>query len=119
MLRYCANISFRLSYGIERSAYNRRIRDHKHVCYTSNKIDIYQIFELKIDYHSNSRTPSRDHRKKGYSAALISYLIHCHASVSANPTYIRPDTPIAIHVYKRVGFIEIEHAPMNWATVEK
>jgi predicted GNAT family acetyltransferase len=61
----------------------------------------------------------KDHREKGYSSALISHLIHYHASVSKNPLYLLADNPIAIHMYKNAGFIDIEHSMTSWTAVKE
>jgi ribosomal protein S18 acetylase RimI-like enzyme len=56
-----------------------------------------------------------DFRCKGYGTKLMTYLVRYHAGISGNHLYLYANNPIAIRMYKRVGFKEMDKKIENWS----
>ncbi len=52
---------------------------------------------------------------KGYSSALMSYLVKYHMDLSDNELYLFAQNPTAIRVYEKVGFERIPDAVSMWS----
>jgi GNAT superfamily N-acetyltransferase len=54
-------------------------------------------------------------RGRGLGTKLIEYLVRYHATISGNHLYLYADNPIAINLYKRVGFQETAVNKPRWS----
>jgi predicted GNAT family N-acyltransferase len=61
----------------------------------------------------------KDYREKEYAGALIHYLIRYHASISTNALYLGATSPIAVYMYKRVDFVDVEEKLKSWGAVKE
>lgn len=55
------------------------------------------------------------HWNKGYSSALMAYLVDYHKSISNNLLYLFAYSPAALRVYEKTGFVKIHSAPLMWS----
>ena len=55
------------------------------------------------------------YRGKGYSSALIDYLVKYHKNLSDNHLYLYTKTPEAGRIYEKAGFVEIPDCPEGWS----
>ena len=60
-----------------------------------------------------------DYRGQHFGTKLINYLVSYHANISKNYLYLWAHNPIAIRMYKRVGFKEISMNKPGWAAYIK
>lgn len=56
-----------------------------------------------------------EYRNKGYGSALMQSLIDYHSKLSRNQIYLFASDPTAIHMYKAVGFVEIDYDLRCWS----
>jgi GNAT superfamily N-acetyltransferase len=54
------------------------------------------------------------YRSKGYSSALLHYLVKYHKEQSDNHLYLYSDQPQAIRIYEKAGFVKIHHDFECW-----
>jgi GNAT superfamily N-acetyltransferase len=55
-----------------------------------------------------------DYRGRHFGTRLMNYLVGYHRNISNNYLYLWADSPIAIKMYLRVGFKEIQTQMPNW-----
>lgn len=55
------------------------------------------------------------YRGKGYSSALIDYLVKYHKNLSDNNLYLYTKTPEAGRIYEKAGFVEIPERFDGWS----
>lgn len=60
-----------------------------------------------------------DYRGQHFGTKLINYLVRYHANISKNYLYLWAHNPIAIRMYKRVGFTEIPMDKPGWSAYIK
>lgn len=60
-----------------------------------------------------------NYRGRHFGTKLMSYLVSYHASISDNYLYLWAHNPIAIRMYKNVGFKEIPNTKSHWTAFIK
>lgn len=56
----------------------------------------------------------RDYRGKGYGRALIHYLVNYHSIISSNSLYLYASNPVALKIYRQVGFVDFQEKLATW-----
>ncbi|MDD2331203.1 MAG: GNAT family N-acetyltransferase [Candidatus Cloacimonetes bacterium] len=72
-------------------------------------VNIFAGYSRVDDVHTHI-----SYRGKGYSSALIHYLVSYHKRQSENHLYLYSSMPEAIRVYEKAGFIQIPHEFRFW-----
>lgn len=60
-----------------------------------------------------------DFWNRGYSGAMMDYLVKYHAKLSDNVLYLYAFNPAAIRVYEKVGFVKVENTLPMWSAWKK
>lgn len=55
------------------------------------------------------------YRRQGFGTRIMSYLVNYHATLSDNHLYLYTDNPIAIKMYKSIGFEEVPIGRKCWS----
>lgn len=57
----------------------------------------------------------KKYRGKGYSRALINYMLKHHSSISKNRLYLYASNPTAIKIYREAGFADLPFTLKYWS----
>jgi GNAT superfamily N-acetyltransferase len=56
----------------------------------------------------------KEYRGRGYGRSIINHLVNYHASISNNTLYLYAANPIAIKIYREVGFVDFPQKLTMW-----
>lgn len=76
---------------------------------TSASVNIFEGYSRVDDVYTN-----KFYRGKGYSSAMIHYLVKYHKEQSDNHLYLYSDIPQAIRIYEKAGFVKIPYDFECW-----